>query len=135
MTAEVDPWAAWQGISLADPASLSDADRRLLAFGWLRTEINNGGFHQLFFNSTGDLVPDAIEAARDVGTGDLAELVERAITPLGLTYPRDRFARQETLEALGDDLFDYLDPLDEEYYALEVSSDLDAAMRSLVDHP
>jgi Domain of unknown function (DUF4375) len=43
----------WERIALASPDELCPGDRRLWAFGWLRTEINNGGFHQFFFNSAG----------------------------------------------------------------------------------
>jgi|HubBroStandDraft_4_1064222.scaffolds.fasta_scaffold92213_4 hypothetical protein len=51
---EVDPWAAFEHVSHADPTRLTQADRQLLALGGLRDEVNNGGFHQYFFNSAGD---------------------------------------------------------------------------------
>ncbi|HEV7759875.1 MAG TPA: DUF4375 domain-containing protein [Acidimicrobiales bacterium] len=130
--AEIDSWARFDEIALAEPATLTEGERRLQAFGWLRTEINNGGFHQLLFNSAGDLRPVALEAAREAGADELVTLVERAIGSLGEPYPTDRTGRQEILERLGDHYEDSLEPLDAAYYELEAASDLDVLMAGLL---
>ena len=64
---DVDPWVAFERVSRVDRTRLTQADKRLLALGELRDEVNNGGFHQYFFNSAGDLVADAVEAAEAAG--------------------------------------------------------------------
>jgi hypothetical protein len=126
-----DPWSAWEAIAAADPVALSDAQRALFAIGWLRTEVNNGGFDQLFFNDAGDVVPEALAAARSAGATELAALIERAIAVLGTAYPTDRSRRQDALLTLTQ--ADEARPaaLDGEYFALEGSTDLDALMRDL----
>jgi hypothetical protein len=129
----VDPWDAWNEVSLSGPVGLDRPRLELFATGWLRTEVNNGGFNQLFFNSAGDLVPVAVEALRREGAAPLADLVVRAMAVLGDRYPSDRTARQDTLEAGGDDVDQRLEALDEEYYGLEASVDLDDVMQRVVD--
>jgi Domain of unknown function (DUF4375) len=44
-------WELYERLARSEVASLSPAQRRFVAVGSLRTEVNNGGFHQYFFNS------------------------------------------------------------------------------------
>jgi hypothetical protein len=94
----------------------------------MRAGLNNGGFDQYFFNSAGDLVLDAIEAARSVGASELLALLQRAVEVLDVPDPTDRDARQDTLDELDDDAFA---DLDSEYLAMEAATDLDESMRRL----
>jgi hypothetical protein len=126
-----DAWTTWNELALADATKLDGQERQLHAFGWLRTELNNGGFDQLFFNSAGDLVPDAVLAARAAGAPDLADLVELAMSVLGSGYQTDREKRQELLLALTEEDEDQLSELDSRYYHLEETLDLDEVMRRL----
>jgi hypothetical protein len=100
----------------------------LFAIGWLRTELNNGGFDQLFFNSAGDVVPQAVSAARNGGASELADLIERATVFLGADYPTDRGLRQDRLLALTDDENGQLEEMSREYLRIEASMDLDELM-------
>jgi hypothetical protein len=79
--------------------SLPVAVRHLLCAHWLQSEVCNGGFYQLFFNSTGILAPEAVDGFDAVGMPQTALLVKRAIALFGHAYPRDRVARIEFLEA------------------------------------
>lgn len=121
-----DPWAEYERLSEADPDRLTDDERRLLALGRMRADLNNGGFDQYFFNSAGNSVVDAIDAADSAEATALAALVRRAVDKLGVSDPWDRDARQARLDEVDDDLFD---DLDGEYQALEAASDLDEVMR------
>jgi hypothetical protein len=104
----------------------------VVAFGELRGEVNNGGFNQYFFNSGGDHVSWAIEAARAALCTDLASLVERAIDAVGnAPYLSDWNDRRNRVLELSDKANDHLDALDDQYAQLEISTDLDAAMRAL----
>ena len=91
---EVDLWAAFERVSHVDRTRLTQADKRLLALGGLRAEVNNGGFDQYFFNSAGDLVADAVEAAEAVGVTGLASLIRRGLDLLNAQDPADRVERQ-----------------------------------------
>ena len=128
----VDPWAEWNAVCLSDPTELDGTSRSLHALGWMRTEINNGGFDQLFFNSAGDVLPMAESAARDNGWADLADLLQRAMAAVGTPYPTDRADRQAVLFRLNDAEVRPLDRLDEEFFDVEAKSDLDDLMRAVL---
>jgi hypothetical protein len=125
-----DPWLEYERLSALDPATLSPAQVQFVALGGLRTEINNGGFHQYFFNTAGDLANEAIEAAERVAAPELADLLRRAAALLTVTEMSDRDARQDALEGIDPDEFE---SLDDEYLALEQSRDLDELMRAVID--
>src|SRR5260370_828802 len=61
------------------------------------SEVHNGGFLQLFWNSTGIAVPEAIEGYALMGMPELSALVSRAAGTLGNPYPRDRDDRWDAL--------------------------------------
>jgi hypothetical protein len=64
-----DPWSEYEPLSSEDLTKLTVAERRFLSIAMLRTEVNNGGFHQYLFNAAGDLAPDAAAAAVTSGAG------------------------------------------------------------------
>jgi|GEM_PF-516008 len=69
----------------------------LYAVHMCQSEVCNGGFLQLFWNSTGIIVPDAIEGYRSIGMPETASVVEQAALCLGTLYPRDRDDRWDAL--------------------------------------
>lgn len=71
----------------------------LYAAHFCLSEIHNGGFLQLFWNSTGILVPEAIEGCRALGMPELARVFASAAGILGSPYPRDRESRWDALLA------------------------------------
>ena len=73
------------------------AEAQVYAGNWCVSEINNGGFLQLFWNSTGMLVPEAVGCFRAVGALDIAETLESAMSFFGLSYPRERLDRMKIL--------------------------------------
>jgi hypothetical protein len=125
-----DPWAVFERLVVQEPVSWQDWEKRLVAFGGLRRELNNGGFDQYSFNSAGDQAFDAVAAAEAAGESDVAGLVRRAVRALDVEDLEDRAARQNALDSLDDE--DAFTALDEEFHALEASRDLDSAMRSLL---
>ena len=69
----------------------------LYAAHFCLSEVHNGGFLQLFWNSTGVLVPEAIDGYEALGMPTLAETFTSAAGVLGSTYPRDREVRWDAL--------------------------------------
>jgi hypothetical protein len=129
MAESSDGWSLYEELSVRPFGDLGPPEQRLVAFGDLRTEVNNGGFDQYFFNSAGDHAQMATEAARTVGSEELVLLIETAIDILGLgSVTGDRDARQDRLGDLDDSAFE---TLDERYIALESAQDLDAGMNRL----
>ena len=70
----------------------------------LEAEVNNGGFDQFFFNSTGDRTAETVVALEAIGANAVAEIARAAIAkfPQG-DVPADRDARQELLEQVSPD--------------------------------
>jgi hypothetical protein len=64
----------------------------------LEDEVNNGGFHQFFFNNAGDNTEETIQALEAIGAARMADIVRRAAAmfPGGMP-PKDRFLRQDVL--------------------------------------
>jgi Domain of unknown function (DUF4375) len=82
----------------------------------LEAEVNNGGFHQFFLNSSGEYVPETLSALAEIGATQTRDLVKRATTvafPGG--YPADPADHRTSLAAF-DEVADALDLLDTEFY-------------------
>ncbi len=94
--------------------------RLLLCAHWAQSEICNGGFQQFFFNSTGVLAPEAVEAYEAVGMPRLAATVHEAAALMGTPYPRERDVRIGLLEAEGsnDAILAAFTPLETLFYEL-----------------
>jgi hypothetical protein len=69
----------------------------LLAAHWALSEVHNGGFLQLFWNSTGILVLEAMEGFYAMGLPQMAETLSDAAGQLGDPYPRERDDRWDAL--------------------------------------
>ena len=96
----------WERVSIYDGPEVFLRDferapvaaRHLLAAHWCQSEVCNGGFSQFFWNGTGVLAPEAVEAFDAIGMPKLAALVRRAMVFCGSTYVRDREQRVALLE-------------------------------------
>ena len=85
-------------------------------------EINNGGFHQLFWNATGEFVDEAIAYAGELGATRERELLRDAASIFPDGVPEDPDERQEVLESLPKELSeDRLDAISSRWYAQELS--------------
>lgn len=94
--------------------NLSEIDRILVSIWALEGDVNNGGFRQYYFNTSGDTAHYAPAALRAIGARVMAEIVERANSLFGPSGPPiSRDERQEALLALthSEQLWDELDRL------------------------
>jgi len=81
------------------PTTLSE--RMIFALKWLQIEVQNGGFHQYFFNSAGDFWKDALEGLIAVGDAHGLTLFRQTLSIFPDATPsEDRFTRQDQLEVL-----------------------------------
>ncbi len=94
-------------------AALPPGMAQLLAAHWCQYEVLNGGFHQFFFNSTGVLAPEAVQAFRTIGLDAWADALVAAMAHFGAAYPRERDARTALLPRPG-----AFDSLDRAFYAV-----------------
>jgi hypothetical protein len=83
-------------------ASINEVSRSgvlLFAAHMCLAEVHNGGFLQLFWNSTGVLVPEGVAGFIAIGMPKMAGIIGEAALPLGSPYPRDRDERWDALLA------------------------------------
>lgn len=82
----------------------------------LEGEVNNGGFHQYFYNSAGDKAAETVQALEVVGAFAMADIVKRATQkfPYGMP-PKNRFERQDILLGAYPSAAAFRE-LDEEFY-------------------
>jgi hypothetical protein len=98
---------------------LSQEERVVLAIEGLEREVNNGGYHQFFFNSSRVYAAEIVEDLRLIGCPRQAEIAGRAVMGLGLRGAMTHEAIEEALEAGAEELEDALGALDGEYYACD----------------
>lgn len=100
----LDPW--WERISIYDGPEvfLRELDlapepvRILFCSHWTQSEINNGGFAQFFFNSTGVVAPEARNSFQAIQMPGVATSIEKAASLFGEPYPRATEARRRLLD-------------------------------------
>lgn len=64
-----------------DLNELTDSQKYFLFIANLEREVNNGGFHQFFFNSSGDHVHETLKGLKAIGAFKTANIVETSISP------------------------------------------------------
>jgi hypothetical protein len=125
-----DVWDVYAQLSDRDPASLSDAQRRLVAVCDLRQEVNAGGFDNYFRTWGGNSAPHAIAGLPALLGSEWADLLRSAMVLFGPRYPDDPDDRADKMDR--GNVFDRLQQLDERFYALEASTDADAKLNALI---
>ncbi|WP_082100123.1 DMP19 family protein [Anaeromyxobacter sp. PSR-1] len=97
---------------------LSPSEAALLDVWALEAEVNNGGFDQYFFNSSGDRARGALAGLELIGAGKTAAIVRRALAVFGRQGPApSRAARWEQMDRWEPEVEATLDALDTEFYA------------------
>jgi len=115
----------WANGDEANLDALTEAERTLYITTVLEAEVNNGGFDQYFFNSSGNSANEAAEEFRKIGAFRIAEICEKAVSVFGGKVPVDWEERQERLEELDEDMLEeVLGECDDAFY--EYEDDLDA---------
>ena len=91
----------------------------LYAAHWCQSEVNNGGLHQFFFNTTGLLAPEATSGFRAIGLPTWSAVVSEAMGYFSGAYPRERAVRRKLLpQAKGRkrEVWDPFQALDERFF-------------------
>jgi hypothetical protein len=83
----------------------------------LEREINNGGFNQYFFNSSGDNAHETVISLKAIGADKTADILQKAIDQFpDKKVPKDRDERNVILEQIEETSNDVWDGLDQEFY-------------------
>ena len=99
---------------------LSDEQKNFYFNQSLEREVNNGGFNQFFYNSTGDFAHETFESLRLIGAVKTARILQNAINefPNG-TVPKDREQRVVVIKTVEDTANQVWEELDERFFAYE----------------
>ncbi len=109
--------------------------RAVYACTWYRSEVDNGGHSQFFYNSTGAIWPEAREGFRLLGAAEHGKILEGALSIFGASPPsRVRSTRIAQLERItGDSPFDSLDTA---FYQLEKRNPIERIFTAyILAHP
>lgn len=68
--------------------------RLILVLGLFEWEFSNGGVHQFFFNSAGNLAPEVLEAFEALNLPRQAAVMRRALAMFAAPYERDTATRR-----------------------------------------
>ncbi|MBQ7777694.1 MAG: DMP19 family protein [Oscillibacter sp.] len=108
-------------------SALSHPERVFYISQLLEMEVNNGGFDQFFFNSSGNFANELVDVFTEIGAEKTAEICKKAISvfdgevPLGRDERDDMIQEndeaEEILEECDSAFYDYEEPLSELVYA------------------
>ena len=94
---------------------LTDSEKIIYLVGELEEEVNNGGFSQFFFNSSGQNADKTIKALKEVGANKTAELLTSALS----ICKNSSATWKEDGEELTEQQDEELNKLDEQFYKYE----------------
>lgn len=103
-----------------DMSVLSEAERVFYITQTLEMEVNNGGFYQFFYNSSGDFSNELVSAFTAIGANATATICQKAIAAFGRDIPVDREEREEMLDELeSDEISEIIEECDAAFYDYE----------------
>jgi hypothetical protein len=88
-------------------------------------EVNNGGFNQFYYNSSGDYANEVLESLKSIGDEKTVQIIQEANERFpDKNVPKDREERQEILEKIEDEVNGTWENLDQRF--CEYEEDLNA---------
>ncbi len=78
--------------------ALTEEERVFYIATEVECEVNNGGFEQFFYESSGKFANDAVEALRIIGAENMAFFAEKALKAVGGKLPTDTAERIQFLK-------------------------------------
>jgi hypothetical protein len=98
---DVSSYDGWTDEGYDAAAGKGTRDIQLLeATGYGISDIQNGGLHQFFGNSTGAFAPEMVEWFERAGLPQAATVLKQAMAKFGEPYPRSQEARQKFLDSI-----------------------------------
>ena len=103
-----------------DMSALSEAERIFYITQTLEMEVNNGGFSQFFYNSSGNFSNELVSAFTAIGANVTATICQKAISAFGRDIPVDSDEREKMLDELeSDEIDEILEECDSAFYDYE----------------
>jgi hypothetical protein len=83
----------------------------------LEREVNNGGFNQYFYNTSGNFAHQTIQSLRSIGAIATADILQKAIDQFpDKSVPVDRDERIELIEQIEESAKEKWDELDQSFF-------------------
>lgn len=98
---------------------LNECEKTFFLTQALEMEINNGGFDQFFYNSSGNFAYETVTAFEAIGAVKTAKICRKAIDSFGKKIPKDRDKRIDLLDKYEEDVSDILNECDDAFYEYE----------------
>ena len=97
---------------------LSDVERNFYCIQELQREVNNGGFNQYFYNSSGNNAHESILALKAIEANNALKIVQSAINEFPKhQVPKDRARRQTLMYHIENKAKSAWEKLDQAFYA------------------
>ncbi|MBT8180277.1 MAG: DMP19 family protein [Eudoraea sp.] len=114
---EIDNYLNEKSSYQDDMDKLNSSQRVLVIVENLEREINNGGFHQFYWNSSGDFANETVEVLYKIGAENTAKIVKRANSefPNGIV-PTDQDKRGKILDTISEEAKATWNELDFKFY-------------------
>ena len=96
---------------------LSSEEQVFYICNLLEEEVNNGGFDQFLYNSSGNYAHRVEECLRTIGANKTADICHVAFAAFGKPIPQDRNKREKFLDKMeSDEISDILSDCDDQFY-------------------
>ncbi len=103
-----------------DMSVLSDAERIFYITQSLEMEVNNGGFSQFFYNTSGNFSNELVNAFTAIGANATAAICKKAIAAFGRDIPVDKDEREDMLDELeSEEIDEILEECDDAFFEYE----------------
>lgn len=97
--------------------SLNLEEKTVLYIEMLEGQVNNGGFDQYFFNSSGDYAHETLEALERINAPQMRSILDEAIKSFPITpVPKDTEKRRKYMDDLPESVIDSWERLDNKFY-------------------
>jgi hypothetical protein len=96
---------------------LNEYEKYVIFINMLDAQVNNGGFDQYFFNSSGENAHETLIALEKINAPKTAKLLTDAISVFPkLPIPKDTNVRRKLMDNLSDKISNTWDELDNQFY-------------------
>ncbi len=100
-----------------DISVLTEGEKVVLFIENLEREVNNGGFDQFFFNSSGNYAHETLKALEQIGSIEIKTLLSKAMAVWpNNNVPKEQITRREQQLQLSESAQEKWNTLDEEFY-------------------
>ena len=100
-----------------DFAKLTEPQKTFSLCQWFEQEVNNGGFWQFFFNSSGNFAHQIVDSLRIIGANTTADILQEAINQFpNKIVPNTYDERMNVFEQIGKTEREVWNELDKQFY-------------------